>query len=83
MTETAPIDNRTLVRKTLVTAGAMVGACALVVSLFTGVALLAVGYAVSPGGGSEPGPQAATVVPMANVHGGAPRPMIAAPSGKK
>jgi hypothetical protein len=91
MTETAPMDNRTLLRRTLVTAGAMVGACAVIVGTMTGVALLVVGHAVGPAGNADsvPGITAAgatgVLVPAANVHGTPPgaKAAIAPPLPKK
>ena len=43
----APIDNRTLLRRTLVMMGAMVGACVLLVGTLTLVAVVVVGRAAS------------------------------------
>lgn len=43
----APIDNRTLLRRTLVMMGAMVGACVLLVGTLTLAAVVFVGRAAS------------------------------------
>jgi hypothetical protein len=49
----APMDNQTLIRRTLLTAGVMVGACVVFVGLLTLIATVVVGHAVSPEGRIE------------------------------
>jgi hypothetical protein len=68
MAETNTLDNRTLLKRTLVTMGAMVGACVVVVG---GIALLAavlVGHVVAPAGDVEH-TAGGGLVPAGNVHG--------------
>ncbi len=55
MPESTPMDNRTLLRKTLVTVGAMVSGCILVVGVLTLVASAIVGHAVGPKEESDAG----------------------------
>jgi hypothetical protein len=68
MAERFALDNQTLIRRTLVSVGAMVGACVVVVGTLTLVVSLVVGHAVGPR--DEPG--AGGGIPAANVHGVVP-----------
>ncbi|GEM_PF-2667157 len=57
----APMDNRMLLKRTLVAMGALVGACVVVVSALTLLASLVVGHALAPSSGdsvTEPTPSA-------------------------
>jgi hypothetical protein len=71
MTERTTMDNQTLMRRTLLTVGAMVGACVVVVGGVTLLAALIVGHAVAPPGDTE-STGSGSIVPAANVHGAVP-----------
>jgi hypothetical protein len=84
MAEPNTLDNRTLLRRTLVTMSAMVGGCVVIVGTITLVAVTIVGHASSPRSDSEPGGGGSgAVVPAANVHGTVPGSKMApAPAAK-
>ncbi|HEX8791224.1 MAG TPA: hypothetical protein VF765_09780 [Polyangiaceae bacterium] len=69
----ANIDNRTLLKRTLVTAGAMVGSCVVLVGTLTLIVNGIVSHAVSPASEeTASGGSGAALVPAGNVHGGMP-----------
>ncbi len=67
----ANIENRTLLKRTLVTAGAMVGSCVVLVGTLTLIVNAIVSHAVSPQTEETSG-SGATLVPAGNVHGSVP-----------
>jgi hypothetical protein len=69
MAESA-LDNQALLKRTLVTAGAMVGACVLFVGTVTLIAVGIVGHAVSgtSGAASDAGPAATTAIPRGKIN---------------
>ena len=71
------MDNRTLLRRTLITVGVMVGANVVVVGLLLFIAVVVVGHAVNPPPADDKGGDTKNV-PAANVHGVVPG---AAPKG--
>jgi hypothetical protein len=65
------MDNQVLLRRTLVTAGTMVGGCVLIVGTLTLVALAIVGHVVSPAEGAASGDAGAPTATSAHAKSGA------------
>ena len=76
MDESSSLDNRTLLRRTLIAVGAMVGACTLVVGTVTLVVSGIAGRAVAS---EDALPDSGAVAPIGSSHG--PRPPAALPAG--
>jgi hypothetical protein len=69
MPEATRMDNRTLLRRTLLTVGAMVGGCVFIVATLTLVALGVVGHSVGSREVADAG-GAATQTPATALHPG-------------
>jgi hypothetical protein len=78
MAEPNTMDNRMLLKRTLVTMGAMVGACVVVVGGIALFAAMLVGHVVTPPDEAEH-TGAGALVPASNVHGALPGAKPSAP----
>ena len=84
MAEPTAVDNRTLLRRTLITASAMVGGCVVIVGTISLIAVAIVGKASSAQAEPEQGGTGSgAVVPASNVHGSMPGPKVPPPAANR
>jgi hypothetical protein len=80
MAESIAMDNRTLIRRTLITVGTMVGGCVFVVCILTLVATAIVGHAVGPKEESDAGGSVSPANGSALHPAAGPKPAATAPT---
>ena len=84
MAEPTAVDNRTLLRRTLITMSAMVGGCVFIVGTISLIAVAIVGKASSAHAEPEENSAASgAIVPASNVHGSVPGPKVPPPAANR